>query len=180
MPKITENKIELYAIEELENLGYSYIYGPDIAPEGQAEERESFAEVILKERLRNAIHRINPDIPPHAKEEALKQVLRIGSPDLVSDNETFHRMLTEGINVTYEKGGDQRGDIVKLVDFEKVDNNEFNVVNQFTVIENNNTKRPDVILFVNGLPLVVIELKNPTGENATVRSAFKQIQTRSE
>lgn len=177
MPKITENKIELYAIEELKNLGYSYIYGPDIAPEGQAEERETFAEVILKERLRNAIHRINPDIPPHAKEEALKQALRIGSPDLVSDNETFHRMLTEGINVTYEKGGDQRGDIVKLVDFEKVDNNEFNVVNQFTVVENNNTKRPDVILFVNGLPLVVIELKNPADESATVRSAFKQIQT---
>lgn len=174
---MTENEIEQLSIDLLKQQGFTYLNGTDIAPEGPAEERESFAEVILKERLRNAIHRINPGIPSHAKEEALKQVLRIGSPDLVSDNETFHRMLTEGINVTYEKGGDQRGDIVKLVDFEKVDNNEFNVVNQFTVIENNNTKRPDVILFVNGLPLVVIELKNPTGENATVRSAFKQIQT---
>src|SRR5690554_4131893 len=174
---MTENEIEQLSIDLLKQQGFTYLNGTDIAPEGPAEERESFAEVILKERLRNAIHRINPGIPSHAKEEALKQVLRIGSPDLVSDNETFHRMLTEGINVTYEKGGDQRGDIVKLVDFEKVDNNEFNVVNQFTVVENNNTKRPDVILFVNGLPLVVIELKNPAGENATVRSAFKQIQT---
>lgn len=174
---MTENEIEQLSIDLLKQQGFTYLNGTDIAPEGQAEERESFAEVILKERHRNAIHRINPGIPSHAKEEALKQVLRIGSPDLVSDNETFHRMLTEGINVTYEKGGDQRGDIVKLVDFEKVDNNEFNVVNQFTVVENNNTKRPDVILFVNGLPLVVIELKNPAGENATVRSAFKQIQT---
>lgn len=174
---MTENEIEQLSIDLLKQQGFTYLNGTDIAPEGPAEERESFAEVILKERLRNAIHRINPGIPSHAKEEALKQVLRIGSPDLVSDNETFHRMLTEGINVTYEKGGDQRGNIVKLVDFEKVDNNEFNVVNQFTVIENNNTKRPDVILFVNGLPLVVIELKNPAGENATVRSAFKQIQT---
>lgn len=177
MTRLYEDHIEQYAIEELENLGYTYIYGPDIAPEGQAEERASFSEVVLKERLRNTIHRINPDIPPHAKEEALKQALRIGSPDLVSDNEAFHRMLTEGINVTYEKDGDQRGDIVKLVDFEKVDNNAFNVINQFTIVENNNTKRPDVILFVNGLPLVVIELKNPADETATVRSAFNQIQT---
>lgn len=177
MTKVTENDIELYAIEELENLGYTYVYGPDIAPEGQAEERASFAEVVLTERLKNAINRINPNIPHHAKDDALKQVLRIGSPDLLSDNEAFHRMLTEGINVSYQKDGNQRGDIVKLVDFDTVENNEFNVVNQFTIVENNNNKRPDVILFVNGLPLVVIELKNAVDQNATMRSAYKQIQT---
>ncbi|MEZ5001432.1 MAG: type I restriction endonuclease subunit R [Chitinophagales bacterium] len=177
MTKVTENDIELYAIEELENLGYSYIYGPDIAPDTDAQERTSFDQVILTERLQNAIDRISPSIPQNAKEDALKQVLRIGTPDLLTDNETFHRMLTEGINVTYQKDGSQRGDIVKLIDFENVKNNEFNVVNQFTVIENNNNKRPDVILFVNGLPLVVFELKNAVDENATIRSAYKQIQT---
>ncbi|MFB9058081.1 type I restriction endonuclease subunit R [Mariniflexile ostreae] len=177
MAKITENDIELYAIEELENLGYSYIYGPDIAPDTDAQERTSFDQVILTERLQKAIDRINPSIPSNAKEDALKQVLRIGTPDLLTDNETFHKMLTEGINVTYQKNGSQRGDIVKLVDFDTVNNNEFNVINQFTVIENNNNKRPDVILFINGLPLVVIELKNAVDENATIRSAYKQIQT---
>src|SRR5690554_3691829 len=177
MTKITENNIELYAIEELENLGYSYIYGPDIAPESDAQERTSYDQVILTERLKNAIDRINPTIPPHAKEDALKQVLRIGSPDLLTDNEAFHRMLTEGVNVTYQKDGNQRGDKVKLIDFDEVDNNEFKVINQYTIIENNSNKRPDVILFVNGLPLVVMELKNAVDENATIRSAYKQIQT---
>ncbi|PWK19636.1 type I restriction endonuclease subunit R [Xanthomarina spongicola] len=177
MAKITENDIELYAIEELENLGYSYIYGPNIAPDTDTQERISFDQVILTERLQKAIDRINPTIPHNAKEDALKQVLRIGTPDLLTDNETFHKMLTEGINVTYQKDGNQRGDIVKLVDFDTVNNNEFNVINQFTVIENNNNKRPDVILFINGLPLVVIELKNAVDENATIRSAYKQIQT---
>ena len=177
MAKITEKDIELYAIEELENLGYSYIYGPDIAPDTEAKERTSFDQVILTERLKKAIDRINLTIPNNAKEDALKQVLRIGTPDLLTDNETFHKILTEGINVTYQKDGIQRGDIVKLVDFDTVNNNEFNVVNQFTVIENNNNKRVDVILFINGLPLVVVELKNAVDENATIRSAYKQIQT---
>ena len=177
MTKITENDIELYAIEELEKLGFSYIYGPEIAPEGESQERASFDQVILTERLKRAIDRINPSIPHNAKEDAIKQVLRIGTPDLLTDNETFHRMLTEGINVAYQKDGSQRGDIVRLVDFDNVDNNEYNVVNQFTVIEDNNNKRPDVILFINGIPLVVIELKNAVDENATIRSAYKQIQT---
>lgn len=177
MAKITENDIELYAIEELETLGYSYVYGPEIAPDGEAPERSAYDEVILIQRLKNAIDRINPTIPPHAKEDALKQVLRIGSPDLLTDNEAFHRMLTEGVNVTYQKDGNQRGDKVKLIDFDEVDNNEFKVINQYTIIENNSNKRPDVILFVNGLPLVVMELKNAVDENATMRSAFKQVQT---
>ncbi|WP_271424772.1 type I restriction endonuclease subunit R [Aequorivita sinensis] len=177
MAKITENDIELYAIEELENLGYSYIYGPEIAPDGDAQERNTYDEVILTQKLQKAIDRINPSIPQHAKEDALKQVLRIGTPDVLTDNETFHRMLTEGVNVTYQKEGNQRGDKVKLVDFDEVDNNEFNVINQYTIIENNNNKRPDVILFINGFPLVVIELKNAVDENATIKSAFNQIQT---
>lgn len=177
MSKITENDIELYAIEELEKLGYTYIYAPDIAPGEPKEERENFEQVVLKSRLRDAINRFNPSIPEQAKEEAFKEVLRVGSPDLITDNEVFHRMLTEGVNVSFQKDGHQRGDYVQLVDFENPENNEFLVVNQYTIIENNNNKRPDVILFVNGLPLVVFELKNAADENATLKSAFNQIQT---
>ena len=177
MKKITENDIELYAIEELESLGYTYIYGPEIGPDSDHSQRTSYDQVVLTQHLKDAIATLNPDIPSTAQEDAVKQVMRIGSPDLLTDNETFHRLLTEGVTVTYQKDDNQRGDKIKLVDFDNVDNNTFHVINQFTVIENNNNKRPDVILFVNGLPLVVIELKNAVDENATIRSAYKQIQT---
>jgi type I restriction enzyme R subunit len=148
-------------------------------PEGRGglNKRNSYEDVLLTERLQNAIRRINPKVPIESQEEALKEIQRINSPDLIANNETFHRMLTEGINVSYQKEGHQRGDLVWLIDFENPENNEFIVANQFTVIENGNNKRPDVILFVNGIPLVVIELKNPADENATVKSAFKQLQT---
>lgn len=177
MTKVTENDIELYAIEELEGLGYHYIYGPKIAPDSNSPERESYDQVILINHLRNAITKLNPAIPSIAQEDALKQVIRIGSPDLISDNESFHRFLTEGISVTYKKEDNQRGDKVRLIDFDNPENNSFHVVNQFTVIENNRNKRPDIILFINGLPIVVMELKNAVDEHATVRSAYKQIQT---
>ena len=184
MTKITENTIEEFTIELLEHLGYQYIYAPDIAPDastssatGERPERNSYEDVLLTERLQNAIRRINPKVPNDSQEEALKEIQRINSPELIANNETFHRMLTEGINVSYQKDGHQRGDLVWLIDFDNPENNEFIVANQFTVIENGNNKRPDVILFVNGIPLVVIELKNPADENATVISAFKQLQT---
>jgi type I restriction enzyme R subunit len=175
--KITESAIEELAIELLEKQGYRYIYAPDIAPDSETPERTSFEDVLLLERLRRAVGRINPDIPADAREDAIKQIQRLNSPELIANNEAFHRMLTEGIKVSYQKDGADRGDIVWLVDFNNPENNEFLVTNQFTVIENNVNKRPDVILFVNGLPLVVIELKNPADENATVNSAFRQIQT---
>lgn len=177
MTRITEDAIELLAIETLERLGYHYLYAPDIAPDTAQAERASYEEVLLAGRLEAAIRRINPTIPYDAQTEALKEIQRINSPELLTNNEAFHRMLTEGIKVTYQKDGNPRGDLVWLIDFENPENNEFIVANQFTVIENGNTKRPDVILFVNGMPLVVIELKNPTDENATVKSAFKQLQT---
>lgn len=177
MNKITENDIELLAIEQLEKLGFNYLYAPDIAPDADTPERESFEDVLLISRLRAAIDKINPTIPAEAKEDALKQIQRLNSPELISNNEAFHRMLTEGIKVTYQNNGDTRGDYVWLIDFDNPDNNEFLVANQFTVIENNVNKRPDVIIFINGIPLVVIELKNPAVDNATVKSAFKQLQT---
>ena len=177
MPKITESEIEKYAIELLEGQGYHYIYAPDIAPDSESPERQSFEDVLLKERLRAAVGRINHTIPADVREEAVKQVLRLGSPELVANNENFHRMLTEGINVNYQKNGYTRGDLAWLIDFENPDNNDFIVANQFTVIENNVNKRPDIILFVNGIPLVVIELKNPADENATMNAAFRQFGT---
>jgi len=175
--KITENIIEEFTIELLERLGYDYIYAPDIAHDGDKPERNSYDEVLLLGRLHDAVRRINPTIPVDSQDEAVKEIQRIASPELLANNETFHRMLTEGVKVSYQKDGHQRGDLVWIIDFETPENNEFVVANQFTVIENGINKRPDVILFVNGIPLVVIELKNPSDENATIKSAYKQLQT---
>ncbi|MDP8567832.1 type I restriction endonuclease subunit R [Methylophilus aquaticus] len=177
MTKITESDIELLAIERLQVLGYGYVYAPDIAPDAAQAERASFNDVLLLGRLRKAVARINPTLPAAALDEAIKTIQRISSPELLANNEAFHRLLTEGVNVSYQKDGNTRGDLVWLVDFANPDNNEFVVVNQFTIIENDQNKRPDLILFVNGLPLVVIELKNAADENTTITSAFKQLET---
>ncbi len=177
MTKLTESQIEDFAIELLGRLGYLYVYGPTIAPDGESPERSSYSDVILNARLEQAIKRINPNLPEAVIQTAIKDIERISSPDLLANNETFHRLLTEGVKVSYQEGGNERGEFVWLVDFENPENNEFLVANQFTVIENNINKRPDLVLFVNGLPLVVIELKNPEDEKATVLTAFNQIET---
>ena len=177
MNKITESAIEKLAIELLEHQGYQYLYGPDIAPDGNRLERESFEDVLLSEQLQTAVGRINSKIPADARKNAIKQIQRLNSPELIANNEAFHRMLTEGVKVSYQKDGNSRGDLVWLIDFKNPENNDFLVTNQFTVIENGINKRPDIILFMNGLPLVIIELKNPADENATIRSAYRQLQT---
>ncbi len=175
--KITESDIELLAIQRLEQLEFHYIYAPDIAPDGDHPERESYEQVLLMGRLQKAVHKINPHIPAHAQKEAIREIQRIHSPELLANNETFHRLLTEGIPVSHQVDGYDRGDRVWLIDFKDPENNEFVVANQFTIIENGVNKRPDVILFVNGIPLVVMELKNAVDENATITSAHKQIET---
>ena len=180
--KLTESAIETFAIELFEKLGYQYVYAPDIAPDSETPERERFEDVLLLERLRSAVARINPALPADVRDDAIKQVQRLNSSELIANNEAFHRMLTEGIKVTYQHKGNERGDLVWLVDFAKPENNEFVVANQFTVIghhtnQGHQSNRPDVVLFVNGLPLVVIELKNAADENATVKSAYQQLQT---
>jgi type I restriction enzyme R subunit len=177
MTKITESSIETFAVELLERLGYEYIYAPDIAPDSETPERTSFEQVVLLDRLEKAVARINHSIPVGVRDEALKEIQRIASPELLVNNETFHRYLTEGVPVSRQVAGYDRGDRVWLIDFENPYNNDFVVVNQFTVIENGHNKRFDVVLFVNGIPLVVIELKNPADENATVQTAFRQIET---
>lgn len=177
MTRITENSIEDFAIKLLEHLGYDYIYAPSIAPDGENPERNSYEDILLNNRIAEAVRRINPTVLPAAQEEAIKEILRIHSPELLANNESFHRLLTEGIKVSYQKDGQQRGDLVWLIDFNTPENNDFLVANQFTVVENGVNKRPDVILFVNGIPLVVLELKNAADENATIKSAFRQIET---
>ena len=177
MTKLTESTIENWAIELLQAQGYTYLYGPDIAPESATAERARYDEVVLVEHLRAAVRRINPLIPIAAQDEAIAQVLRIASPDVLANNEAFHRLLTEGVPVTVQVGGESRGDFVRLVDFDAVDTNDFVVVNQFTITHNHQTKRPDVVVFVNGLPLVVIELKNAADESASVNSAYRQLET---
>ncbi|KJJ85520.1 restriction endonuclease subunit R [Candidatus Omnitrophus magneticus] len=174
---IIESEVEQVALDILAELKYKVVYGPDIAPDGPRPERQSYADVILIDRLREAIERLNPTIPAEAKEEALKQVMRTESPDPVVNNHRFHRMLVDGVEVEYRKDGRVVGDKVWLFDFKNTNNNEFLAVNQFTIVENNVNRRPDIVLFVNGLPLAVIELKNPADENATTLSAFKQFQT---
>lgn len=176
MHTLTESEVEHIGLSYLEEQNYSHIYGPEISPDGIFMERQ-YNEVVLVNRLRDAIYRLNPQISDEGKADALKKVLRPDSPNLLVNNETFHKYLTDGVDIEFRKDGIIRGDKVTLVDFNNPDNNEFLAVNQFTVIENNNNKRPDIVIFINGLPLVVIELKNPTDEGATIKTAFNQLQT---
>lgn len=177
MTKLLESDIEQMLIEQLKAKGYQYLYGPDIAPDGETPMRASFDEVVLRDKLEAAVRKLNPSLPYSVQDEAVKTVLRISSPDVLANNEEFHRLLTEGVPVSVHKDGVERGARVWLIDFNDPWNNEFTVVNQFTIIENGHNRRPDVLLFVNGLPLVIFELKNAADENATIQSAFRQIET---
>ena len=172
-----ESEIEKIALELLhEENGYTVLYGPDLV-EGKKPERV-YSEVILQERLRAAINRINLLIPAEARQDALKKALRTPALTVIDNNEAFHCLLTEGVDVKFGIGeGKSRTDKVWLVDFANPDNNEFLAVNQYTVVEGQANKRPDIVLFINGLPLVVIELKNAGDENADVQAAFHQLQT---
>ena len=146
MTKITENEIELFAIELLEKQGFKYIYAPNIAPDSETPMRASFEDVILKEKLQNSLTVINPTLDYDQIEYAVKQIERLKSTELLTDNEAFHKMIIEGITVEVQKDGVTRGEIVKLIDFDDISNNDFVVTNQFTVIENGINKRPDLIL----------------------------------
>ena len=177
MKPITENIIEESAIEILQSQGWEYINGKEISPEGLFCERDSFSQIILTNRLREAIAKINPHIPADAQEAAIQKIARIHSPELLHGNELFHKELIEKVRISYQQNGFERSHEVALIDFENPSNNQFLAVNQYTIIENNQNKRPDILLFVNGIPLVVIELKNAASENADIVSAYQQIQT---
>ena len=174
---IYESDIEEASLNWLAELGYTVLHGPDIAPDTPDAERSSYNEVILTRRLRDAVAHLNPKIPAEAQEEAIRKVLNPDSHTLVQNNRAFHLMLVDGIEVEYRQlDGTIRGERVRLIDFDTPENNDWLAVNQFTVVETSE-RRPDIVLFVNGLPLAVIELKNPTDEKATVLTAFRQIQT---
>ena len=174
----TESIVEDAGLEWFGELGYAIGNGPQFAPGEPAAERDSFGEVVLAGRLRGAIRRLNPAIPAEAQEEALRKVLRLGSPSLTQTNRAFYRMLREGVPVEYPRpDGSIAGDDVRLVEFGDVDANDWLAVNQFTVIEGQHNRRPDIVIFVNGLPLGLIELKNAADEDATIWSAYAQLQT---
>lgn len=178
--KYTESDLENAVLEWLEELGYSIAFGPDIAPDGESSERESYKGVILVERLRAAVAQINPDIPQEAQQDAVDKIVAVPwiASGLLMANQQFHKWMFEGVDVAYkDRDGLLRGDKVHLVDTKNLDKNDWLAVNQYTIIENNHNRRPDVVVFVNGLPLAVFELKNPADVNATISGAFNQIQT---
>ena len=178
MAGITESEVEDATLQWLAGLGYAVVHGPDIGPEGPAPERGSYDEVLLAGRLRKALARLNPHLSAETLEEVLRKVRQAETPSLVEENRRLHRYLVEGVPIeSAREDGSISGDAARLIDFTDVDSNDWLAVNQFTVIEGQNNRRPDVVLFVNGLPLAVIELKNPGDENATLEGAFNQLQT---
>ncbi len=174
---MTEDQLEQEALGWLADVGYSVVYGPDMAPDGPAPERDNYRQVILTGRLRTAIDRLNPGVPAAARDDALKQVVDLGIAALLAANRRFHQLLVTGVPVQYQKDGETRGDFVRLVDWTITAANDWLAVNQFSIKGPHHTRRPDIILFVNGLPLVLLELKNPADANADVWKAYEQLQT---
>jgi len=179
MSGISEDDVEQAMLRWLAGLGWSIAYGPDISPpdaKTPGTERDSYRDVILHHRLADAITRLNPHIPAGARDDALRRVLNPNIPGLVNANRQLHRWLVDGVPVEFQKDGETRGDRVRLVDFANVSANDWLAVNQFSVQGPKLTRRPDVVLFVNGLPLVVVELKNPGDEDADIWAAWNQLQ----
>lgn len=174
---MNEDKIEQNALEILRELGYQVLFGPDIGPEGSGE-REGYHEVVLSHRLREAMARLNPHVPQSALDEAVGKVRRSTGTTLLLDNKDFHSYLANGVEAEYRtESGDIKPDLVRLFDFHNPTENEFLALSQYTVIEGEHNRRPDIVLFVNGLPLAVLELKNAVDVKADVKAAFNQIQT---
>ncbi|MBI3043491.1 MAG: type I restriction endonuclease subunit R [Betaproteobacteria bacterium] len=178
MRGFTESVVEEAALAWLAALGYLVLHGPDIAPGELAAERRDYGQVLLEERLRQALARLNTRLPPEALEDAFRKIVRAEGPTPEARNRAFHRMLVDGVTVEYRApDGAIRGAQVRIVDFAQPDANDWLAVNQFTVAENKHTRRPDVVVFINGLPLALMELKNAADENASIQTAFNQIQT---
>ena len=175
---LNESAVEEAALEWFRSLGYATVYGPNMAPGELATERESFSDVLLRERLTDALQRLNPNIPEEGLADALRRVWRVQSTTLIRTNHEFHKLLRDGIPIEYRRQDKSIAhDHARLVDFDNPHANDWVAVNQFTVTEGPNTRRPDIVVFLNGLPLAVIELKSATNEGATIWSAFNQLQT---
>lgn len=176
LDNFTEDKLEEAAIEIFEEMGYEHAYGPDISVDGEYPERSNYKDCILEGRIKDALFKINRDIPQDGLDDAFRQIITFNSPSIIENNKDFHKLLTEGIDVQIVRNGEIKTEKVNIIDFKNPENNDFLVVNQFTIIENEE-RRPDLILFINGIPLVVIELKSATDENVSIDEAYNQIQT---
>ena len=175
---LNESDVEVAALGWLQILGYDILYGPELAPGQPGVERHDYGQVVLEHRLRQVLQRLNPKVPTAALQEAFRKLTRPDSPSLVAGNHVIHKYLVEGVPVEYQrKDGSLGGDLVRVLDYDNLENNDFLAVNQFTVVEDRHERRADIVLFVNGLPLAVIELKNAAAESATIWSAFNQLQT---
>lgn len=176
MPYLSEDEIEQAVLAQLGGMGYAVAEDAKIGPDGKAPEREAYADVLLLKRLTSAIAKLNPTIPTGARDDALRKVLATQTPSLVAENRRLHKLIVEGVDVEfYRADGTIQGDKVKLIDFGDPSANDFLATNQFTVIEGRNNRRPDIVLFVNGLPLGVIELKAPGRDSATLKGAWQQL-----
>lgn len=175
--RFVESDAEDAALEYLVELGWDIAHGPDIGPGSTLAERWDYGEVFLAERLRNALDRLNPSLPFQAIEDAYRKLTQPEGTTVEAKNRNFHRMLIDGVTVEYRLGDSIRGAQPQVIEFEDPFENDFLAVNQFTVVENDNERRPDIVLFVNGLPLGLIELKNPTDEDTTIWDAWLQLQT---
>ena len=176
-PNLTESDVEEIVLGWFGELGYSVLHGPTIASGEPGAERYDYSDPLLPDRLKSALSRINPSLPPATLEDAFRKLSLLNSPSLIQQNRLFHKMLVEGIPVEYRSGDRIVHDSAKLVDWDNTENNDWVVVNQFTVVENHHNRRPDLVVFLNGLPVAVIEIKDPSEETATIWSAFNQLQT---
>ena len=174
---ITEDQLEQLCIEWFQSIGFETACGYDIAPDGDTPERADYRQVILIDRLLRQLEVINPNIPETVREQAAQLISKPETPILIKNNKTFHKLLLEGVKVNYKEDDNDKTDYVQLIDFDNVNNNRFLVVNQVTIAGIKGNRRPDLVIFVNGLPLAVIELKNPADDNADIWSAFQQLQT---
>src|SRR3990170_6340377 len=172
MSSFTESVVEDAALAWLESLGYTVKHGPEIAPGELFAERADYGQTVLSERLRQALVRLNPTLPAEAVDDAFRKITRLDGATLDTRNRAFHRLLVDGVNVEYRVDGAIRGAQARLLDFDNPESNDWLAVNQFTVVENKHNRRPDVVIFVNGLPLGVVELKNAADEDATIWDAY--------
>ncbi len=174
---INEDQVEQIAIDWFKELGYDYLHGYDIAPDSNDPQRTNYQEVLLSHRLQTALTNLNPALPHSAIDEAINRLKKHQHATLIQNNRAFHEMLLKGISVDIKTKSGTKGEVVKLIDFHDTSNNDFLVVNQYTIKGNKGNRRPDIVVFINGLPISVIELKNPADENADIFKAYNQIQT---
>ena len=174
---INEDQVEQLALEWFKELGYDYLLGYEIAPDSNDPQRDNYQEVVLSYRLRTALTRLNPTLPATAIDEAIHLLKKPQHATLIQNNRAFHQMLLQGISVEVKNGDEARGEVVKLIDFHDVNANDFLVVNQYTIKGTKGNRRPDIVVFINGLPISVLELKNPADTNADIFKAYNQLQT---